>query len=93
MSIGRLIRQVLNTLRPPAVFRNQEDAVPDQERLDKENFDWDRKARIASATSAFEMNVSRDLIIKIYGEDIITEAERLHKEHLVKKDRGSFFFS
>lgn len=59
----------------------------DAKRFDEEDPGWDRNARIASATSAFEIGMSRELIFKIYGEETATAAEHRHQERLGKKDQ------
>lgn len=88
MFLGRLFHRVRNAFKGPSPpISGGDDLAADLERLDKEDPNWDRNMRITSATSAFESGMTRALIFKIYGEDIVTEAERLHRERLDKKDR------
>lgn len=62
-------------------------AAEDTKRFGEEDPVWNRNARIASATSAFEIGMSRELIFKIYGEETATAAEHRHQEQLSKKDQ------
>ncbi len=88
MFLGRLFRRVRNALKgQPSSVSEGDELAADVERLDKEDPNWDRNVRITCATSAFEIGMTRALISKIYGEEIATEAERLHRERLDKKDR------
>jgi hypothetical protein len=58
-------------------YMTEEEALGEEiERLDREDRDWDRDGRIAAASAALESGMRRDLLVRIYGEEIVREAEK-----------------
>jgi hypothetical protein len=88
MVFRRLIDHFRNIFKSRSAYASEGDTIAaDPKRLDAEDPAWNRGARIASAVSAFEIGMTRELIFKIYGEDVASEAERQHQERLGKKDQ------
>lgn len=87
MFLDGFIRRVKSAFRTrPAPLSEGEALAADLERLDKEDPDWDRDARLASAQAALKRGMTREVIASIYGEELTQEAERLNQEHDAKKD-------
>lgn len=45
------------------------------ERLDRESPGWDARSKIATARHALEHGVSREVLLSIYGEEIVAKAD------------------
>ncbi len=50
----------------------------DLARLDAEQPGWDRGARVAAARSWLKTGGDRVIVVGIYGEELVAEAERLN---------------
>lgn len=52
-----------------------EDHRRELERLDREQPGWDTASRIATAKHALEQGVPRDVVLSVYGEEILRKAD------------------
>lgn len=81
-----LVRRLIESLRelrtrsePPRTVSEERIFSEDVERLDREEPDWDRDARLARCEAALKRGLSRELLAGIYGEEMVREAEAKQK--------------
>jgi hypothetical protein len=51
------------------------DLTAEVERLDREEPDWDHQARVAACTAGLLSGMHRQMMMEIYGDKIVAEAE------------------
>jgi hypothetical protein len=64
----------------------EEELAMEVERLDREDPDWDREARVVTAARALAAGRPRRLVVSTYGEEIVLEAEERNRK--LYQDRG-----
>lgn len=52
-----------------------DDHMLEIERLDREKPGWDHNGRVAGAHVGLKNKIPRDLLVHVYGEEIVREAE------------------
>jgi hypothetical protein len=80
--LKKIIRRVRGWLKaPPRMISEERDLHDDMERLDREQPGWDRDGRIAGAQAALQRGMDREVVLSVYGEEILQEAERRNAGH------------